>query len=82
MRINGFDDKFIIEYNEEEIGFAVLSKTKPPYIINVRIDPKFQKIGIGTLLYDYIEMVIGKNLQSSPDKMSPSAKSFWIKRQK
>jgi GNAT superfamily N-acetyltransferase len=74
----GEKNKFIIELNGEEIGFAILNKDN--YLDNIRIEPKYKRIGLATHLYEYIEDVCKIKLKPSPIKQSKEIREFWKKR--
>jgi ribosomal protein S18 acetylase RimI-like enzyme len=86
MQLNGVDkNKFIIEtQNDGEIGSATLNcydeNFDGCYLDNIRINPKYRRIGLATKLYEYIEEIIGEKLKPSPIKQSPEIKKFWNKK--
>jgi GNAT superfamily N-acetyltransferase len=51
------------------------------YLTSVLIkDPKYQRLGIGTALYNAIEKHRGRKLEPSPLHQTPEAKAFWSRR--
>ena len=83
MRLNGVDkNKFVIETDDEgEIGGALLNcyntNFNGCYLDNIRINPKYRRIGLASKMYEYIEGLIGEKLKPSPIKQSPEIKNFW-----
>lgn len=78
-------NKFIIETDSDgEIGSASLncydSNFDGCYLDNIRIDPKYRRIGLATKLYEYIEDLTGKKIKPSPIKQSQEIKKYWEKR--
>jgi len=69
----------------QEIGRAYLAtdweKNAPAdYLSIVRVDPEYQRQGIGKKLYDAIEQVTGRPLRPSPTDQSEAAKALWRSR--
>ena len=86
MRLNGVDkNNFVIEIdNDGEIGSASLNcydkNFNGCYLDNIRIDPRYRRLGLATKMYEYIEGLIGEKLKPSPIKQSQEIKGFWNKR--
>lgn len=86
IRLNGIDkNKFIIETDVDgEIGNASLNcydkNFDGCYLDNIRISPKYRRLGLATKMYEYIEELIGEKLKPSPIKQSKEIKGFWNKR--
>lgn len=70
---------YIVRDGDVEIGRANVADSGE-YLTSVRLDDQWQRMGIGTQLYDFIEADIGHKLNPSPTHQSPAAKSFWEKR--
>jgi len=85
MRLNGVDkNKFVIETgNEGEIGSASLNcydnNFDGCYLDNIRINPKYRRMGLATKLYEYIEELILDKLKPSPIKQSKEIRNYWNK---
>lgn len=71
---------YYIIYNNEIIGDAYYSKSKK-WISSVDIENKFQRKGLATFLYNYIEADLGIKLQPSNALLS-DGKAFWKNRLK
>jgi ribosomal protein S18 acetylase RimI-like enzyme len=73
-------NKFLIEVDGEgEVGSATLN-LDGSYLDNIRIDPKYRRIGLATKMYEYIEELMGIKIKPSPIKQSAEIKNFWDKK--
>lgn len=71
---------FLIEVDDEgEVGKATLN-LNGSYLDNIRIDPKYRRIGLATKMYEYIEELMGIKIKPSPIKQSTEIKNFWNKK--
>lgn len=73
------DGTYVAKVNGVEVGRANLAGGNT-HITSVRIDPLYQRKGIGSRLYAHIERDIGHRLKPSPTHQSPAAKALWAKR--
>jgi hypothetical protein len=70
-----FERRFAVDYEGLEIGRAELNKRG--FLDNIRIDPKFRRIGIASSIYRYIEGITNKKIIPSPIKQSKAIKNYW-----
>lgn len=85
LKVGKTSNKFSIKVaGEGEIGSASLNcydnNFDGCYLDNIRIDPKYRRIGLATKMYEYIEELIGEKLKPSPIKQSLEIKGFWNKK--
>ena len=78
-------NEFVIELDKiGEIGNASLNcydeNFDGCYLDNIRIEPKYRRLGLATKLYEYIEDLNGEKLKPSPTKQSPEIRKFWDKK--
>lgn len=71
------------EYSIIGPGFELIGKVliQPGnnYIYDIGIKSQFQKRGVGSFVYDYIEKDLGIRLEPSPELLGPGEK-FWERR--
>mgnify|MGYP003325325329 FL=1 len=63
----------------EKIGYAKLSSDRT-HVTDIDVHPKWQRKGIATALYNFIEKHLGRGLKPSPMYQTPAGKAFWMSR--
>lgn len=72
--------KYTIYYDDNEIGYVFLKKNLKE-VKQIFIYPQFQRKGVGSYVYNYIENDMGIKLKPSNDQ-SMKGKLFWKNRSK
>lgn len=73
--------RYIIQDDGKEVGRVSLAGDgEKPFVDIVNVDPAYQRRGIASSAYDFIEKDIGRRLLPSPLGLSEAATEVWRKR--